>query len=132
MKKLTIIVLPGEYAICRLFATDEIPAWALQSSFYTVSKTPDELSVICEASMVPGSTKAEKGWCLLKIAAVLDLSLTGITAKFSSALAEAGINLCVVATYDTDYILIKEEKQTTAIQCLQNAGFTVQTSAYEL
>jgi uncharacterized protein len=126
MSELRMILLPNEYAICRLNAEDAIPVWALGSSFYSISKTSDELSIVCESALVPDDVQAEKGWRLLKIAAVLDLSLTGITAKFSSALAEAGVNLCVIATYDTDYILIKEEKRTIAIQSLQNAGFIVQ------
>jgi uncharacterized protein len=126
MSELTMILLPNEYAICRLNAEDAIPVWALGSSFYSISKTADELSIVCESALVADDVQAEKGWRLLKIAAVLDLSLTGITAKFSSALAEAGVNLCVIATYDTDYILIKEEKRTIAIRSLQNAGFIVQ------
>ena len=58
--------------------------------------------------------------------AVLDLSLTGITAKFSKALADATVNICVIATYDTDYVLVKEEKLSAAIKALENAGFSVQ------
>lgn len=125
MTQLTFIVLPGKYALCRLEANDPVPTWALASSFYSISKTTDELSVVCETSCVPVGIKFDKGWRLLKIAAVLDLSLTGITARFSTALANANVNLCVIATYDTDYIMVKEEKLPVAIQALQHAGFMV-------
>jgi uncharacterized protein len=125
MNLLTFIVLPNEYALCRLEVNDTVPAWALSSSFYTISKTTDELSVVCETTCVPEGIKFDKGWRLLKIAAVLDLSLTGITAKFSTALANAGVNLCVIATYDTDYIMVKEEKLLVAIEALEHAGFIV-------
>jgi uncharacterized protein len=125
MKELTFIVLPNEYALCRLAANDAVPTWALSSSFYSITKTIDELSVVCEAAMVTGAIKCSKGWRLLKIASVLDLSLTGITAKFSTALADVGVNLCVVATYDTDYIIVQQEKLNTAITALENIGFIV-------
>lgn len=125
MNQLTFIVLPNEYALCRLDTNDAVPAWALSSSFYTISKTTDELSVVCETSCVPDGIKLDKDWRLLKIAAVLDLSLTGITAKFSTALANVDVNLCVIATYDTDYIMVKEEKLAVAIKALQREGFIV-------
>lgn len=126
MHQLRIIVLDGGFAFCRLNTTDEFPLWVLSSSFYTISKTADELSVVCESMYVPENIKCEKGWRLLKITAVLDLSLTGITAKFSTALAKAGINLCVIATYDTDYIMVKEEKLEMAKTALGYAGFIVE------
>lgn len=126
MKQLTFIILSGEYALCRLEPEDVIPEWAITSSFYTISKTADELSVVCEAALVPSTIKADKGWRLLKIAAVLDLSLTGITAKFSTVLANADVNLCVIATYDTDYIMVKEEKLSTAVDTLKHAGFIIE------
>lgn len=126
MNQLRIIVLDGEFALSRLNADDELPSWILFSSLYSVTKTTDELSVVCESKYVPENIKCEKGWRLLKIAAMLDLSLTGITAKFSTALANAGVNLCVIATYDTDYIMVKEEKLETAKTALGNAGFMVE------
>ena len=125
MSELTIITLEGDYALCRLIAGSTIPDWCINSFFYTVTKTTEEVSVLCEAKYVPSTIQYEKGWKLLKIDAVLNLSLTGITAKFSTALAEAGINLCVIATYDTDYILVKEEKLIVALEALQNAGFII-------
>jgi uncharacterized protein len=126
MNPLTFSVLPGEYAICRLQSNDTVPGWAPASPFYSITKTTDELSIVCEAQYVPLDSSHNKGWRLLKIAAVLDLSLTGITASFSTALANAGVNLCVIATYDTDYIMVKEDKLSTAMKALQEAGFIVQ------
>ena len=89
-------------------------------------KTSNELSIVCESKYVPPEEKQNGHWRLLKIMAVLDLSLTGITAQFSTALADAAVNICVIATYDTDYVMVKEEKLSTATKALQNAGFTVQ------
>jgi uncharacterized protein len=128
MNQLTIIVLPSEYGLCRLHPDEAAPLWPVTSSFYSITKTPDEWSVISEVKYVPDGIPCSKGWRLLKIAAVLDLSLTGITAKFSEALAAAQVNLCVIATYDTDYILVQNEKLSTAINALQEAGFIVQST----
>jgi uncharacterized protein len=122
---LHITVLPSLFAMCQLKQDEPLPAWVYQSSFYTISKTADELSVVCEEHLVQGEIKKSVGWKLLKINAVLDLSLTGITAQFSTALAKVGVNLSVMATYNTDYILVEEVKLETAIEALRGAGFEV-------
>lgn len=109
----------------QLKATDKIPEWVYQSGFYSVTRSIDELSIICEEELVQNVSVASKGWRILKINSVLDLSLTGITAKFSKALADAGVNLSVVATYNTDYILVEDAKLEIAKEALQNAGFEV-------
>jgi hypothetical protein len=125
MNQLTILLLEGDYSLCSLSANNSMPEWAITSHFYTITKTNDELSIICESHLVPPEVVQASGWRLLKIAAVLDLSLTGITANFSTALANAGINICVIATYDTDYIMVKQDKVAAAIAALQQAGFIV-------
>ena len=126
MQQLKFIILEGSYSLCRLQANDAIPSWVYDSSFYTVSKSADELSIVCESKFVPVEIKKNDGWKLLKIDAVLDLSLTGITAKFSKPLADAGINLCVIATFDTDYVMVQEEKLSIAAKALQDEGFIVE------
>ncbi len=118
-------VFPKRFAVCQLDMAKPLPNWLLKSSFYTVSKTTDELSVVCEEDLVQDEIQKSVGWRLLKINAVLDISLTGITAQFSTALANAGVNLLVIATYNTDYILVEEAKLTTAIEALRGAGFEV-------
>lgn len=122
---LQFTILPGRFALCQLNMDEPLPVWVYQSSFYTISKTADELSVVCEEHLVKGEIKKSVGWRLLKINSVLDLSLTGITAQFSTALAKAGVNLSVIATYNTDYILVEEIKLDVALQALRGAGFGV-------
>jgi uncharacterized protein len=126
MQQLKFIVLEGSYSLCRLLADEAIPSWIFASPFYTISKSPQELFIVCESKYVPGNTQQSNGWKLLKIDAVLELSITGITAKFSKPLAEAGINLCVIATFDTDYVMVPEEKLFFAAEALQKEGFTVE------
>lgn len=125
MNRLTFQLLSGEYSLCRLAPEQTIPVWVYASPFFSISKTPNELSIVCESQLVPGEVKQNGQWRLLKILEVLDLSLTGITAQFSTALADAAVNICVIATYDTDYVMLKEEKLSTAIKALENAGFTI-------
>ena len=126
MNSLTFQLQSGEYSLCRLAPEQTIPGWVYDSAFFTITKTSDELSIVCESQFVPGEAKQNGQWRLLKILAVLDLSLTGITAQFSTALADAAVNICVIATYDTDYVLVKDEKLSAAINALENAGFSVQ------
>jgi hypothetical protein len=122
---LHVIILPMRFTMCQLPLNKPIPDWVYASSFYSISKTTDELSVVCEEHLVKGEIKKSIGWKLLKINAELDLSLTGITAQFSTALAKAGVNLSVIATYNTDYILVEDFKLDVAIQALRGAGFEV-------
>lgn len=125
MDTLTFIVLPGMYAICRFDARDDIPDWVFQSRFYNISKSENELSIICEAHLVPEDTKADRDWKLMRLEGTLDLSLTGVTARFSAPLAKHDVNLCVLATYDTDYIMVKNKKLMQAQTVLRQAGFVV-------
>ena len=128
MNQIPMMVLPGDYSLCRLPAGSSLPAWVLSSVFYNLTNTSDELSVVCESNYVPANIQQDGNWKLLKISSVLDLSLTGITAKFASALAIAEVNLCVIATFDTDYIIVKSIKLPTAIAALEKAGFIFETS----
>ena len=122
---LQFIILPSRFAMCQLPLEKPVPDWLYASSFYSISKTVDELSVVCEEHLVQDVIVQSAGWRLLKINSELDLSLTGITAKFSTALAMAGVNLSVIATYNTDYILVEDVKLDIAIHALRGAGFGV-------
>src|SRR5262245_61357281 len=103
---LTLTILPDEFAICRLEAADPPPIWAFQGGFYSVTRTPDELSIVCEAKYVPADIKHERGWRLMKFEGPLDLEVVGVIAAVANPLAEAGVAIFPLATYGTDYILI--------------------------
>jgi uncharacterized protein len=77
-----IKILVNTYSLCKLVPTVDVPNSYLSSAFYTITKTNDELSIVCETDVVPNDVQQSKGWRLLQIAAILDLSLTGITANF--------------------------------------------------
>src|SRR5262249_37760002 len=118
-------VFAEKYAICRLDAAAEVPPWARTGPFVSISRTQDELSIVClEASVVSGVT-CEPGWRVLKCEGPLDYGLPGIMASLAEPLADAGVPIFPIATYDTDYLLIKELHLETAIRALTGYGHVV-------
>ena len=122
--KLTI--LSERLAVCRLSANDPFPVWAHSGSLLAIVRTTDELSVVCEEKFVPGDVRAEIGWCAFKVIGPLDFSTVGILSSLSTALAQAGVSIFSISTYDTDYILVKHDCLSEAINALQQAGCTIQ------
>ena len=122
---LTLHLLPGEFAACRLLPTEPIPAWTGSAVFSSVTRTTEELSVICPAAPVPAGVKAERGWRLLKVAGPLDFGLVGVLGSITAPLAQSGISLLSVATFDTDYVLVRAEQLEEALRALEAAGHTV-------
>ena len=120
---LILSVLPDTYAICRLSSDAAIPAWSSDSPFYSITRTPDELSILCQAEFVPVEVKAERDWRVLQVEGPLDFSLTGVIASLSTPLAKAYISIFVISTYDTDYILVKTENINEAVLVLKAAGY---------
>ena len=127
--KLTLSLLPGELAICQLQADADVPGWAFLGEFTSVTRTADELSIVCQKADVPAETRCEMGWRCLKVGGPVDFSLTGVLASLTAPLAQAGIGIFVVSTFDTDYILIKEEQVDKAIEALSEVGHRFQQQA---
>jgi hypothetical protein len=121
---LTLSVLPETLAICRLDRDAAIPAWAM-GEFVSITRTTDELSIVCDERAVPSGVKADRGWRALKIAGPLDLALTGVLASIAVPLAEAKINIFAISTFDTDYVLVKAERLDQAVGALRSAGHRV-------
>lgn len=117
-KKLTLSVLPNSLAICQLTPETQIPSWIFKSSFFSVSKTADELSVVCDQSLVPPDVKKVDNWRAFKVEGPLDFSLTGIISSLTKPLAENKIPIFVISTYDTDYLLVESEYFISAKEIL--------------
>ncbi len=113
-----LILLPDSLAICRLPQDAEIPQWALAGNFYVVFRSDEELSIVCPDGHPPAGIKADSGWRALKVQGPLPLSEIGIIASLSAPLAEAGIAVFVISTFDTDYLLIKEADLSKALRVL--------------
>jgi hypothetical protein len=125
-RNLNLQVLKGRLSVCRLAANIAIPDWAIGGGeFVSITRTSDELSVVCSESSAPKDVKCEHGWRAFKVAGPLDFSLTGITESIAKPLAEAGVSIFAVSTYDTDYVMVKEENLEKAIRALSAAGHVV-------
>ena len=122
---LTLDLLPGSYAICRWAPGEPLPAWVTQGTFCSVTRTPTELSAVCDADAVPPDVTAERPWSLLAVRGPLDFSLTGVLAGLAAPLAAAGISIFALSTYDTDYLLVRNDDVERAIRSLRDAGHTV-------
>ena len=120
--KLSLSVLPDQLAVCRLNADAHIPVWALNPAVLTsITRTRDVLSIVCPQANVPAGIQTETGWKALKVEGPLDFSLTGILASLANPLAEAKISIFAISTFDTDYVLVKEENLAAAVKIL--SGF---------
>lgn len=122
---LFLSVMSGEYAVCRLAPHTAPPAWAFAGELWSVTRTPDELSVVCAARQVPEEVQAAKGWAALKLRGPFDFGLTGILASVLNPLRDAGIGIFALSTFDTDYVLVAQEQVEEAVSALQDAGHSV-------
>lgn len=120
--KLKFSVLKGEFTIHQFPPNYKIPQKVYESDFYSISKTEDEVSIVCSSSILLNSEKSESGWSCIKVIGPLDFSLTGIIADISAVLAKAEISIFAISTYDTDYFLVKTEKLQFAGEVLLAAG----------
>lgn len=115
--------LPGLYAVCRLPPESAVPAWAV-GPFVNITFTDDELAIICPSEHVPAEVRAERDWRVLKLVGPFPFTATGVLASLASPLARSGISLLSIATYDTDYFMVKMDVFEDAVAVLVAAGHT--------
>ena len=121
-----LVVMGGRYAICRFGPKALVPSWVDHGGFWSVSRTPDELSIVCQEDLTPVGVNAQRGFSCLKVLGPFDLSEVGVLAALTRALAGAGISMFAISTFDTDYLFVKEEILPDAIDTLREAGHVVQ------
>jgi hypothetical protein len=114
-------LLEDRFAVCRLEAGAIIPVMLLVPGpeFVSISRTADELSVVCPEALAPAGAKTVKGWRAFKLMGPLDFGLTGVLSSLLTPLAEARISVFTIATFDTDYILVQEENLAQARAVLE-------------
>lgn len=124
--ELNLSLQPERLTICRLAPDAVLPEWASgRAAFLSITRTREELSIVCEAQRVPATVKQETGWRLFKVAGPLDFSLIGILASLADPLAKAGISIMAISTFDTDYLMVKEAKLDEAIKVLKAFGHSI-------
>lgn len=116
--------LPYHFSVCKLLKADNIH---LNAAFCFIGKTDEEISLVCTTENIPADTiERDDGWRCFRIEGVLDFSLIGILSKISTVLAENKIGIFAVSTYNTDYILVKEENFERALKVLASEGYTIE------
>jgi hypothetical protein len=121
-------VLPDRYAVVRLHPGAELPAWVDKGPFRSVTRTDNEVSVVCRDRDVPDGESAERGWRVLEVKGPLDFSLTGVVASLVVPLAGREIPVFVISTFETDYLLVRGADLAAAAEALAASGHSVTAS----
>ena len=127
--QLTVSILPEHLAICRLDASASVPAWAEQGTFVSVTRTREELTVICPEDRIAPAVEASRDWRAFKLQGPFYLNLVGLLVSVAAPLAQAGVSILPIGTYDTDYVLVRQTQLEAAIRGLRFIGIEVQEAA---
>ena len=122
---LRVHALAGRYAISRLEAHAQIPKWARGPSFVSITRTPDELSIVCEEANIPRGQRSETGYAMLMIEGPLAPEMVGVLVSLITPLAQAGVSIFAISTFDTDYVLVRSSQIDRAIEAIRGAGHIV-------
>jgi len=120
-----LTLLRGIFAVCRIEPGSAVPAWATSGTFFTITRTVEELSIVCDQSIVPDGVRCERDWRCLKLAGPIPFTTVGVLASLVTPLADAEISVFGISTFDTDYLLVKEECFERAVAALRQAGHDV-------
>jgi len=125
MHSFRIRVLIDVVALCRLSAGAPVPSWALSSPLFSITRTAEELSIVCRTENVPDGVQSEGPLRVLQLEGPIPFSLTGVLAAILNPLAERGISIFAVSTFDTDYILVRSNDVDVAVSALRAAGHQI-------
>ena len=124
-RQLTLLVVDGTFAVCRLEGNACIPPWATNIHFCSITRTADELSIVCRQNTVPDGVVCERGWRCLRVAGTIPFSVVGVLASLMTPLSKAGISVFAISTFDTDYLLVKDNDFEKTIASLQKTGHSI-------
>ncbi|WP_409526943.1 ACT domain-containing protein [Rhizobium sp. G21] len=122
MPSVALSLLAGDYAVCRLSPADPIPAWAEGDGFVSISRSDEELSILCRAERAPSDVRQDAGWACLKLQGPFAFDETGIVLSVVAPLSNAGLGIFAVSTFDGDHILVKRAELDRAEALLREAG----------
>jgi hypothetical protein len=117
--------LPELFAIVRLPANAAVPSWAESGSFHSITRTQDELSIVCAAENVPRESAGTQRWHAFKVHGPFALSEIGVLAALARPLAAANVSIFVISTFETDYVFVNSEQFRNAADVLVRAGHTL-------
>lgn len=118
-------LLDGDYGVARLHAEAPIPAWASGQGFLSISRTEDELSIMCRQERIPGEVQADTGWACFKLQGPFAFDETGIVLSVIEPLSTNGIGIFVVSTFDGDHLFVKAKDLEKSIGLLAGAGHSL-------
>ncbi len=116
-------ILDNKLKVVKMNIDDKVPETIFNRGFYSITKTNEELSIVLDEDVNIESNVIEYNWKAIKIVGTLDFSLIGILSKISTILAQAKIGIFVISTYNTDYILVKDDKLKQAIKVLEENNY---------
>jgi uncharacterized protein len=117
--------LPGLYGIVRLGPEVPVPNWATKGDFSSITRTADELSIVCPAGNLPDGVRSQHRWMCLKLEGPFPFSQTGVLLSFIEPLSTNGVPIFAVSTHDTDYVFARDDKSKAALDLLREAGHTL-------
>lgn len=117
-----LALLEAPLSVIHFSSQNPIPEWVWSSRFYSITRTSDELSIFCETACIPHSEDAAHGWRAFRVVGSLDFSMNGIISSLSLPLAAKQISIFSISTYDTDYMVVLEERLADAMDVLRRAG----------
>lgn len=118
-------LLEGDYGVARLEPSEPIPAWAEGQGFVSISRSDEELSIVCLDSRIPEGVRDDRGWACLKLLGPFAFDETGIVLSVIAPLSSNGIGIFVVSTFDGDHVMVKREDLDVARGLLTEAGHTL-------
>jgi uncharacterized protein len=124
---LSVHQLSGRFAVCRL-PREADAALPRSGPLRSLTVTDEEISLICAEGEAPAGAQVEPGWCALRVAGTFDFGVVGLLARLAGALAAAGVPILAIATFDTDYLLVKAADLERAAAALRDAGVCVELS----
>jgi putative acetyltransferase len=124
--RLRLLGVSGSFAVCKLPGGSAIPAWVTAGNLFSITRTPDELSIVCDETAVPAGVVCERGWRCLRVAGAMPFTLVGVLASLTAPLTTASVGVFVVSTFDTDYLLVKAGDFEKAVTALRAVGHTVE------
>jgi hypothetical protein len=118
-------ILDSTFSVVKFPPAETIPLWALNSNVFSITRTDEELSIVCPSECLPINEQikdVENDWKCIKVEGVLDFSLTGILSSLANTLAENKISIFAISTFNTDYLLVKSHSIEKARVLLENEG----------